>query len=153
RASWRRNLAESRARRELSTDHEHGARAGEKSPAEWPGLSARETPVALFRRGRLGHIALERLVGFLGKVGIERTELAGARHEALVAALDEVGLHFNRLLEALGAQELLGGRRGRFERVLGVVGNLGGDGLEGLAHRAELLEDDIRAVRAEFVEV
>src|ERR1051326_1666331 len=109
-----------------------------KSPTERPGLHrqrriAPRDGTALLLRAGLGEITLERLVGFLGEIGVKLAELAAARHEALVGGLEEVRLDLDRLFEALGAEQLFGCRRSVLEGFLRVVRNLACDRLYALA--------------------
>src|SRR5262249_47482979 len=62
----------------------------------------------LLRRGDFPELALERLVGLPGEVGIKLAELGRFRHKALIRALGVVGLHLDRLFERLRADEFLG---------------------------------------------
>src|SRR5262249_17873974 len=111
----------------------------------------RDEAACLLRTG-LGEITLERLVGFLGEVGVKLAELAAARHETLVGGLEEIRLNLDRLLQALRAEQLFGCRRSVLEGFLRVVRNLACDRLGDFAERAELLEHDVRALASEFLE-
>src|SRR5262245_62528737 len=51
---------------------------------------------ALLHRGDFPELALERLVGLPGEVGIKLAELGRLRHKALIRALGVVGLHLDR---------------------------------------------------------
>src|SRR5947209_15199582 len=128
-----------------------------QKPDRTAGLAQSAAQGAAVRRARLlhaglGKITLERLVGFLGEVGVKLAELAAARHESLVGGLDEVGLDLDRLLQALGAEQLFGCRRRVLEGFLRVVRNLARDRLGALAERAELLEHDVHALAPELLE-
>src|SRR5262249_8242568 len=52
---------------------------------------------ALFRRRDFPELALERLIGLPGEVGIKLAQLGRLRHEGLIRALGIVGLHLDRL--------------------------------------------------------
>src|SRR6202790_5902052 len=71
----------------------------------------------------------DRLVGLLGEIGIEFADLGRLGDEAFVGGLGEVALHFDRLVEGLGTEQLLGRRRALLERLLGIIGDLDRDGL------------------------
>src|SRR5262249_35089557 len=93
-----------------------------KARPKRPGLAGtgawrRDESLRLLRR-RLGEITFERLVGFLGEVGVELAELAAARDEAFVGALEEGGLDLDRLLQRLGAEQLFGCRGSGLESLL-----------------------------------
>src|SRR6476659_3527815 len=100
-----------------------------KSPAEWAGLCVLKTTLlytqSLLRRSGLRDIGLERLVGFLGEIGIELADLGRLRDKALVGRLRIVGLDFNRLLERLHAQQLLHDLAAVLEGLLRIVGHFG----------------------------
>ena len=93
-----------------------------KARRTWPGFSfADRLKPRLLRRRELGQIALVRLVGFLGEVGIEFADLGRLGHEALIGALEIVLLDFDRLLDRLRAEQLLERRGAVLERLLRIV--------------------------------
>src|SRR5690606_25469596 len=63
------------------------------------------TILLLRRGGRLGNRAFDRLVGLLGEIGIEFADLRRLGDEALIGVLVKLGLHFERLVERLGAEQ------------------------------------------------
>src|SRR4051794_23470227 len=101
----------------------------------------------------LGEQAFVGLVGLLGEVGVEFTELGRLGDEALIARLDVVALHLDRLLQRLGAEELLQGRAAVFEALLRIVRELGRDRLPALRHAAELLHAGVDIVFAKLLDV
>src|SRR5215213_644794 len=76
----------------------------------------------------------------------------GDGDETLVGRLDEVGLDLDRLVERLGADELLerGGRL--LEGLLGVIGGLDRDRLGALGDDAEALQSGVGVVLAELLD-
>ena len=72
------------------------------------------------------------LHGVLGEVRVELADLRSVSDEAFVGGLEVLGLDLDGLVEGLGGDELLGDGRSLLESLLGVVGRLGGDGLDAL---------------------
>src|SRR5215204_4927670 len=124
-----------------------------KRPALRPGASLQSKAFCDLLRGLAvgdGDETLVRLEGLLREARIELAELGRLRDEALVGRLDEVGLDLDRLVERLGADELLD-RRGRLlERLLGVIGGLDRDRLGALGDDAEALQSGVGVVLAEL---
>ena len=109
-----------------------------KSPANGPGSDYSEQTL-LYRRSltspaRPYGVSLERLVGLLGEIGIELADLGRLGDEALVGGLRVVGLDLDRLVERLGAEQLLHDLGAVLEGLLRVVGDLGRDRLGGLGN-------------------
>src|SRR5450759_2272425 len=102
---------------------------------------------------RLRHQGLERLVGLLGEIGIEFADLGGLGYEALIGGLGVFGLHLDRLLERLDAEQLFQRRGAVFESLLRVVGDLDRDGLSALRQHAHRLQRDIDALFPDLLEV
>src|ERR1700688_2799051 len=69
----------------------------------------------------------DRLIGLLGEVGIELADLGRLGDEAFVSGLEVVALHFDGLVEGLGAEQLLNRGRALLERLLGVIGDFNRD--------------------------
>src|SRR5581483_3820840 len=99
------------------------------------------------------HRLLDRLVGFLGELGIHAADLRHLMHVAVVGALGEAALDLDRLLERLGRQQLLEGGGALLEGALGVVGQLGGDGLPALVPLAEQLHSRVHVLLAELLKL
>src|SRR5215467_5750577 len=108
---------------------------------------------ALLHRGDFPELALERLVGLPGEVGIKLAELGRFRHKALIRALGVIGLHLDRLFERLRADEFLGRSGALLEYLLGVVGDLDRDRLQTLRKRAERLQRRIHVVLTELLDL
>src|SRR5215475_11827041 len=108
---------------------------------------------ALLYRGDLPELALERLVGLPGEVGIKLAELGRLRHKALVGALGVVGLHLDRLFERLRANEFLGRGGALLEHLLGIVRDLVRDRLQSLRKRAKRLQRRIHVVLTQLLDL
>src|SRR5689334_8747648 len=67
---------------------------------------------------------LDRLVGFLGELGIHAADLRHLMHVAVVGALGEARLDLDGLLDRLGGGKLLEGGGAFLEGLLRVVGDL-----------------------------
>src|SRR5262245_17067338 len=106
---------------------------------------------ALLHRGDLPELALERLVGLPGEVGIKLAELGRFRHKALIGALGIVGLHLDRLFERLRANEFLGRGGALLEHLLGIVRDLDRDRLQTLRKRAERPQRRIHIVLTQLL--
>src|SRR6185369_16730172 len=76
-----------------------GAAAQSKRPGYSPRLVSCLVRAELLRGCDLGEQALVRLVGFLGEVGIELTELGRLGDETLIARFHVLALHLDRLLQ------------------------------------------------------
>src|SRR6185312_14835530 len=88
-----------------------------------------------------------------GEIGIELAELGSLGDEALIGALGELGLHFDRLVERLDAEQLLHCRRGILERLLRIVRDFDGDRLRALGEGAERLQRRVHVLFADLLEV
>src|SRR5665213_2597435 len=102
-------------------------------------------------RGRNG--GLDRLHGVLRQGADELSDLRRVSDETVERLLGEIGLHFDGLVERLDADELLERGGAGFELLLGEIGDLAGDRLEALRHRAEVLHGRIHPLPAEFLVV
>ena len=100
-----------------------------------------------------GEDAFERLVGFLGEIGVQLTELGRFGDEAFVCRLGVLGLHFDRLVQRLDAEQLLEGGRTVLESLLRVVGELDRDRLAALRDRAEGLQGRFDVLFADRLQV
>ena len=101
-----------------------------KSPAKRPGFDSTHAYAQTYLAGvGLGDVGLERLVGLLGEIGIELADLGRLGDEAFVGGLGVVGLDLDRLVERLGAEQLLDDLGAVLERLLRVVGDFGRDRL------------------------
>src|ERR1700730_12714414 len=96
-------------------------------------------------------MALERLVGFLGEVGIKLAELGRLGDKALIGALDVIALHLERLLQRFRADELLGRGSALLEHLLRIVRDLDRDRLNALRERPERPHRRIHVVLAELL--
>jgi hypothetical protein len=101
----------------------------------------------------LGHDSLDRLIGILGQADIHFTELGHLGDVGVVGLLGVLGLDLDRLLDRLGADQLLESTGRILERLLGLVGDLCGDGLEALVHLAERTYGRIEAVFTYLLEL
>src|SRR5262249_49828252 len=104
-------------------------------------------------RRRLVDAGLERLVGLLRHARVELADLGRLRYELLVGRLEIVALHFDRVVNRLGAEQLLRRRRAVLECLAGVVGHLDRDRLEALRQRTERRQRRIHVVLAELLHV
>src|SRR4051794_7739444 len=126
----------------------------EKGPAK-----VAEPCVSLFaprnlpRGADLGEETLERLIALLGEVGVQFTELGRLGYETLVAGFDILALHLNRLLQRLGAEQLLERRATILEGLLRIVCEFARDRLPALRNGAELLHRDIDVIFAKLLDV
>src|SRR6476659_1774240 len=128
-------------------------RAKQKARPTGPGLLVSREPGELLRRRDFRDEAFERLVGLLREVGVELAELGRLRDEAFVGALHVFALHLDRLLQRLGAEQLLERGAAVLEALLRVVGEFGRDRLPALRHGAELLHGDVHVVFSELLNV
>src|SRR6476660_6576099 len=101
----------------------------------------------------LAESGLDRLVGIASKTRIHLTELGDLGDVGVVRLLRILGLNLDGLLYRLCADELLESARAVLERLLGIIGDLGGNGLEALVHLAERLNGRIEAVLTHFLEL
>ena len=139
----------------IRTTNRRTGDAQNKSPAKWAGLSfdatqltqrhpgrisPLKTETGLLGRSSLADVGFERLVGLLGEIGIKLAELGRLGDEAFIGGLGVVGLDLDRLVERLGADELLDDGCIRFESLLRIIGRLSRDRLDVLRRRAEALE-------------
>src|SRR5262249_20101662 len=129
------------------------SRASKTKPGSCGRALHRRRGDALLHRGDFPELALERLVGLPGEVGIKLAELGRLRHEALIGALGVVGLHLDRLFERLRANEFLGRGGALLEHLLGVIGDLDRDRLQALGKRAERLQRRIHIVLTELLDL
>jgi hypothetical protein len=123
-----------------------------------PRVSRRPTNVRPMRwntspSGSGGSSTFERLVGFLRHVGVKLAELGRFGDEILVRGAQIFGLHLDRLFERLGAHEPLPCGNRALDRLLRIVGDLGGNGLRALRPRAERRHGVVHAVLAELLHI
>src|SRR3990170_1204526 len=129
-----------------------GSTRHKKGPVACPGLSIHLCGLSSELAPVL-HRLLDRTVGVLGEACVHGAELGHLVHVLIIGALGVGRLNLERLLERLGAQELLEGGRSVLEGTLRVVAHLGGDGLPALVPIAEHLHGVIHIGLAELLKV
>src|SRR4249919_3928236 len=102
---------------------------------------------------RLCEQRLERLVGFLGEIGIELTDLRSLGHKPLIGGLGVLGLNLDRLVERLHAEKLLERGAAVLERLLRIVRNLDCNRLGAFRKRTQGFKGHVHIVFADLLEV
>ena len=101
-------------------------------------------------RDLLGEGSLDGLIGILGKADIHFAELGHFGDIGVIGLLGILRLDLDGLLDRLRADQLLESAGRILERLLGIVGDLGGDGLETLVHLTKRTDGRIEAVLPTF---
>src|SRR5262245_7782869 len=131
-------------------------RAGQKRPGARAGPWQSAWRCRLLARRDLRQVALERLVGLLGDIGVEFADLGRLGDKAFVGGLHVVGLPLACLFQRLGTHQPLDRGGAILERLLRVVGHLGRNRLQPLGGDAERAQRGLHIVLPEllhFVEV
>src|SRR5579872_25495 len=95
----------------------------------------------------------ERCVRFRGKLDVELTQLGGLGDELLVGRPSVLALDREGALQAFGTGQLFPGLRRGFGRLLGVIDDLGGDGLGAFAPDTERVQGHVDGGLAGFLAV
>src|SRR4029078_9417624 len=102
---------------------------------------------------RLCEQRFERLVGFLGEIGIKLTDLRSLCYKDLIGRLVVFGLNLDRLVERLHPEKLLKCGGTVFERLLRIVCDFNRNRLGAFRKRTHSFQGHVHIVFADLLEV